>query len=60
MRIVLFQYLMLCNESLFYVEFYDDKTSVVHHAKFLKNEIIKVYCILYPVLLLSLVSVHDL
>ena len=41
---------MLCNESLFYGVFYDDKTSVYTTFKFLKNEIIKylVSCILYP------------
>ena len=39
----------MCNESLFYVVFYDDKTSVYTTFKFLKNEIIKypVSCILY-------------
>ena len=39
---------MLCNESLFNVVFYDDKTSVYTTLKFLKNEIIKypVSCIL--------------
>ena len=38
-------------ESLFYVVFYDDKTSAYTTFKFLKNEIIKypVSCILYPV-----------
>ena len=43
--------LMLCNESLFYVVFYDDKSSVYTTFKFLKNEVIKypVSCILYPV-----------
>ena len=42
---------MLCHESLFYVVFCDDKTSVYTTFKFLKNERIKypVSCILYPV-----------
>ena len=41
----------MCNESLFYLVFYDDKTSVYTPFKFLKNQIIKypVSCILHPV-----------